>query len=389
VSKVDAAPVTEPAQRQSEPGTVSERAWSESAQLVLVTRVAFLMLAFSAAWLLASSTGPLQEGFFDIWVRWDARHFLQVAEFGYTDPNTDPHATAFFPLFPLAIRALNSIGFAPAVAAMLITTAASIVACAYLFRLAEEELGEGAGRRAIIYLLLFPTAVFLIAPYSEALFLAGAIPAFYYARGGRWLLVAIPAAVAMGARAAGMFLLLGLVAEFLRSGDRRAETVRKAALAIGAGVAPLVAYGAYLYAIKGNAFYFFVDQREGWHRDFVGPLQSLQNTLNLTTSPSSPSNWVFTWRVELLAAAVGVALVAWALVKREWGYGVFMGSMMAALLTSTWYFSIPRMLLTMFPVVLVLASITKSPGRHELAIALVAPVAALGVVVYTRGAWFF
>jgi hypothetical protein len=364
-------------------------AWRESAWLVAGTRIGFMLLAYAAAWLLASSTGPLREGFFDIWARWDGLHFLQVAEFGYTDPNTDPHATAFFPLFPLTVAALSGIGIAPVVAAMLTTTVATFVACGYLYRLADEELGVGTGRRAVLYLLLFPTAVFLIAPYSEPIFLAGAIAAFYYARRGRWHLVGLPAAVAMGARAAGIFLLLGLVGELVRARDWRARTVRNALIAFGCGIAPLIAYSAYLATIKGDPFYFFVDQREGWHRGFVGPLQSLANTWNLTTSTDSPTNWVFTWRIELVAAAVGLGLVVWALVRREWGYAAFMGSTMGVLLTSTWYFSIPRVLLTMFPAVLLLASFTTRPGRHEFAIAVMAPIAALGVVVFTRGAWFY
>ena len=124
----------------------------------------------------------------------------RVAEFGYTDPNTDPHSTVFFPLLPLLLRALHTVGLSYLVAGVIISTAASIVAGAYLFQLAEDEMGEGSGRRALLYMLLFPTAVFLIAPYSEALFLAGAIAAFYYARSGRWLLVALPGAVAVGAR---------------------------------------------------------------------------------------------------------------------------------------------------------------------------------------------
>lgn len=389
MSTVDIAPAHLEGTSPVEQGTTESRAWRESVALVIGTRVALLALAWAAAWLLASTTGPLRDGFFDIWTRWDARHFLQVAEFGYTDPNTDPHATAFFPLFPLSIAAVSALGVSPALAAMLINGGATIVAGAYLYRLADEELGEGAGRRAVLYLLMFPTAVFLIAPYSEAVFLAGAMPAFYYARTGRWHLVGLPAAVAMGARAAGVFLLLGLVGEFFRARDWTRETLYRALLALSIGLAPLVAYCVYLAAIKGNAFYFFVDQREGWHRDFVGPVQSFLNTWNLTTSANSPTNWIFTWRLEIVAAAIGVGLVLWAAIKREWGYTLFMGSMMAALLTSTWYFSIPRMLLSMFPVCLLLARATRTSTRHELAVAALAPLAAVGVVVYTQGAWWF
>jgi hypothetical protein len=361
--------------------------WTEPASLVVLTRVCFILIAYGAAWLLASSTGPLQEGLFDIWVRWDARHFLEVAEFGYTDPSSDPHATAFFPLFPLLVRAVGVVGIPVAAAAMLVSTLSTVVACAYLYRMAEEEIGKHSGRRAVLYLLFFPTAVFLIAPYSEATFLAGTIAAFYYARKGRWKLAALPAAVATGSRAAGLFVLIGLLFELFR---RRPRPLRDAMFAFGVGVVPLAAYGAYLWQIKGNPLYFFVDQREGWNRDFVTPLESLRNSFDLATSSNAPTNWVLTWRVELVAAVIGVALVVWTLARREWGYAGYMGTAMAALMTSTWYFSIPRMLLTFFPAVLLLTGYTmRRAGRHEIVLAVMAPIASLGVIVFTQGAWFY
>jgi Mannosyltransferase (PIG-V) len=366
------------------------RAWTESLLLVVVVRVVLVLVAYAAAWMMAPGTGPLEQGLFDMWVHWDGRHFLQVAEFGYTDPRTDPHATAFFPLYPLLIKAVGATGVSLAAAGMLISAVATVVACAYLYALADEELGAGAGRRAVLYLLLFPTAVFLVAPYSEALFLAGAVPAFYYARRGLWLHSALPAAVAVASRAAGIFLLAGLVFEFVRSHDFRRASMLRAAGALGVAVVPLIAYGAYLLSVKGDPLYFFVDQRAGWHRDFVGPIQAFVNTWELTSSTGSPTNWIVTWRLEIVAAAVGVGLVVWAAVKREWGYAVFMGTMMAALLTSTWYFSIPRMLLTLFPAVLLLAGATVNrPFRHELLLLIFAPITVLGVVVFTSGSWFY
>ena len=137
----------------------------------------------------AAGQGPITEGFLDIWARWDARHFVIVAELGWVDPDVlAARPAAFFPLYPLAIRALIALGITPvARRASGRLDIATWVACAFLIKLAEEELGGGAGRRAALYLLVFPTAVFLAAPYSEALFLAGAIPAFYFARRGRWL----------------------------------------------------------------------------------------------------------------------------------------------------------------------------------------------------------
>lgn len=365
--------------------------WLSSLRLALLVRVAFFVTGIAASWMLLSqSAGAPQVGFAEMWRRWDAHHFLTIAEFGYTAPQSDVHAAAFFPAFPLAVRPLLWLGLSPVIAGLLVSAAASVVAGAYLFRLAEEELGPGAGRRALLYLTIFPTAVFLVAPYSESLFLAGAVAAFYYARRGRWLLVALPAAVAMGARAAGVFLLIGLLLEFFRQGDLTFKRMRDAAFALTVGALPLVAFGAFLARAMGNPLMFLVHQKEGWGRTYVGPVASFWNTWSTWDVVTYPTNWLLAWRLEVVAALAGLLLTLWAVAKREWGYAAFMGSMLAALVTSTWYYSIPRMLLSMFPIVLFLSEATKDrPHLHEWLLLAFAPLAALGVIIYTQGGWFY
>ena len=365
--------------------------WLSSLRLALLVRVAFFVTGIAASWMLLSqSAGAPQVGFAEMWRRWDAHHFLTIAEFGYTAPQSDAHAAAFFPAFPLAVRPLLWLGLSPVIAGLLVSAVASIVAGAYLFRLAEEEYGAGAGRRALLYLTVFPTAVFLVAPYSESLFLAGAVAAFYYARRGRWTLVALPAALAMGARAAGVFLLIGLAFEFFRQRDFTFSRVRDAAFALTVGALPLVAFGAFLGRAMGNPLMFLVHQKEGWGRTYVGPVASFLNTWNTWDVATYPTNWLLAWRLEVVAALAGLLLTLWAITKREWGYAAFMGTMLAALVTSTWYYSIPRMLLSMFPIVLFLSEATKDrPQLHEWLLLAFAPLATLGVIVYTQGGWFY
>ncbi|MGH2734982.1 MAG: mannosyltransferase family protein, partial [Actinomycetota bacterium] len=356
--------------------------------LVLGTRAVFLAVAWLAARL--AGTG---DGFVDMWTRWDAFHFTQIARFGYTGPGTDAHATAFFPAFPLSERALGTpLGIDPALAGMIVATAATLVACYYLYRLAEEDYGPGTGRRAVLYLLLFPTAVFLVAPYSEALFLAGAIPAFYYARRGRWLLVALPAALAMGSRTAGVFLLVGLLAEFVRARDWSARTIRNALAAALVALVPLAAYAGWLARVKDDPLYFLVDQREGWNREFTGPIESFTNTLRpaLSSAGEISLNFLITWRVELLAAALGLFFLGWAIRRREWGYAAFIGSLLAVLMTSSYYLSIPRMLVSLWPIPLLLAQWNREHLIRDMALLFVMSAISLtGAVVFTRGFWFF
>ncbi|HET7481415.1 MAG TPA: mannosyltransferase family protein [Actinomycetota bacterium] len=368
--------------------SVDRVAWTESTRVVLASRIVFLAVAYAATWFLANTQGRSTVGFLQMWNQWDVQHFLRIADKGYFAYPDFPNEIAFFPLFPMLIKGLAAIGFNPVLGGMIISFVSSLVAGNYLFKLAEHD-APGSGRRALLYLFLFPTAVFLVAPYSEALFLAGAIAAFYYARRERWVLVGLPAAVAVGSRAAGIFLLIGLAVEFLRQRKFGLDRISQAAIAFAVGLLPLLLYGFYLTTETGSPWSFMEAQRRGWYREFTSPIKAFTATWE-TWNGSYATNWIFAWRVEILGAIVGVVFVAWALRKREWGYAAFMGTTLASLMTSSWYFSIPRILLTFFPALLFLAAWTgKRDGRHEIALMVLMPLAALGVVVFTRGIWFF
>jgi Gpi18-like mannosyltransferase len=363
---------------------------SDAVRLVVATHFVFFALAFASTWFLSTdTTGPSTLGFLDMWRRWDANHLVNIAEHGYFSSATFPNATAFFPLVPLAIRVLSWTGMPPVAAGLLLSAIGTTVALTYLYRLAESELGEGSGRRAMIYLALFPTAVFLVAPYSEPIYLAGAIAAFYYARRDRWLMVGPFAALAVGSRLAGLFLLFGLAVEFLRQRDFTKDRILNALNGLLMGGLPLVAYAVYLNANTGNPLQFLTSQREGWGREYVGPVASFLNTWR-TWEGAYFTNWMFAWRVEILAALIGLAIVTWALLKAEWGYAAYMGAGLAALITSAWYYSIPRMLLTWFPIMLFLTEFSKRrEPRHEIVLLTMAPFAGLGVILFTRNIWFF
>jgi hypothetical protein len=365
------------------------RAFVEGLRLVFLSRAMFLGVAFVSAWMLAETRGSPSLSTDDLWMQWDARHLARVARFGYTDPATHPHATVFFPLYPLLIRLLTAVGMTAAIAGIAISAVASLVAFAYLYRLVEEEWGKDDGRRAALYLAFFPTAVFLVAPYTEALFLAGAIPAFYYARRSRWIAAGLFAAVAMGARNTGIFLLVGLGAEFLRQRDFRPVTIRRASAGLALGLMPLLIYGSYLWNVKGEFFYFVTDYQR-WGRTLTSPLDTIATSYSMTVLDEYPTNWMMAMRGEIIAVVFGVAVVAWAVARKEWGYVGFGAPLLLVLVSSPYFYSAPRSMLQFFPSVLFLTDVTRQrPGlRDPLLIALVL-MSTLGVVVFTQGYWFY
>src|SRR5438132_1071276 len=68
---------------------------------------------------------------------------------------------------------------------------AAVLALAVFYRLAAFDVGKDVASRSVIYLGLFPTAFFLYSAFTESLFLALAIGAFWLGRQGRWPLAAL------------------------------------------------------------------------------------------------------------------------------------------------------------------------------------------------------
>src|SRR5438270_6442756 len=115
---------------------------------------------------------PGLRGWLEMFNRWDAPHYLQVAQFGYKAKDV-----LVFPLFPWCVRAAGYVCRDYLTGAFIISTVGSVVAAILLRRLVERE-NAGIARRTVWFFLIFPTAYFLFAPYTESLFLALAVGCF-------------------------------------------------------------------------------------------------------------------------------------------------------------------------------------------------------------------
>ncbi len=129
---------------------------------------------------------------------------------------------------------------------MLISFVAAILALWGIYRIVERDHGREVARRAILLIAIFPAALFLVAPFSEAVFLAAAVWALERARRGSWIAAAVLALVAGSARPVGILLALPLlwIAWDRRAGAAPGERVA-AALAVAAAPAGFAAYVVY------------------------------------------------------------------------------------------------------------------------------------------------
>ena len=332
----------------------------------------------------------------DIWARWDSDFFVRIAEDGY-----DGASAAFHPLYPALIALLGRVLFGHYVlAGLLISLAAGLASFLLLYRLGEERLGPEGAERTILYLAVFPMALFLQAIYSESVFLLLTVAAFMLAERTRFGWAGVAAGLAILTRAAGLALLPALAILAWRHRKRwRALAGLALALPIAA-IYPLV-----LWQQLDDPF-AFSDAQDRWHRHVsaAGPLGGIWDGLvagwrgleqlvvghgthvaGVNPMHAAAENLQALVFLVLFAA---LTVVAW----RRFGaaYGLFAAISLAIPLSypsSRWpLLSLPRFGLVVFPFFLALAALTSGRPRLHSAV-LVCSAIFLGVAIVQWALW--
>jgi hypothetical protein len=251
------------------------RVWAFVLGVLASSRLLFMGAGALAATYLpdADPAGdPLQPpGFLNYWAHWDGAWYSEIATQGYG--TRAPESTAFFPLYPLLVKLGSSLAGGPAMWGVLVSLLCTALALFFVYRVAENLYGVSAARASTLALAFFPTAFFLNAVYTEALFLALTAGAVWAARvrGNLWL-AGVFGALATATRNLGVLLLIPLFFEWAR----RRSTVGLRGLA-GLLLVPagLVAYAVFLRQRFGDALVFARQQSAYWERELTGPLTTL------------------------------------------------------------------------------------------------------------------
>lgn len=146
-----------------------------------------------------------------VWAHFDGAHYLKLAQYGYVDQGTQ----AFFPVYPLLIRAFATLGIGYVTVGQVISLLSLTLTLTLLYL--------WHGRTAfltIASLLLFPTSFFLGALYTESFFLLLTISFFLALSRQSFGWAFLLAAVASGTRLAGSLLVISLALALWHSSRR-------------------------------------------------------------------------------------------------------------------------------------------------------------------------
>jgi hypothetical protein len=402
----EAAPIRprsgEPADRQEEAGP-----WWRAVLLFAGVAAVLWAVAWASVSHLPQSTNYPGERYFPRqpwfagWARWDAGWYKEIADHGYTLVTGHQSTVAFFPAYPLAMRAVGTVVGSTLVAGILLTAAAGVAVATAAWAWFRERLSPAATWTALALLLLYPYAFYLYGVvYADALFVAAALAAFLLLERDRPWLAGLAGAVATAARPMGVVVVVGLVVRALErrgvigarrtmEGGRRVDLrkLRWRDAGVLLSVAGVGAYCVFL-AVRFDDPFAFATVEKYWGQG-AGPrtwfkVEFFDNVTDLRDGPA----WL-AYVAHPVVTVAALALVPRVFRRFGWGYGVY--SLLAvglAALSTKDFFGMGRYVLAAFPCFAVAGELLADHPRVR-AGALVASGAGLVVMTsfFARGSY--
>lgn len=143
-------------------------------RLVIVATMELIAPMFPASIMYGHSAAPSLSPKigWEVFSNWDANYYRDIATSGYEYVNdTNKHSVAFFPVFPLVIHAVMSLGLPSKVAGTLVNNIAFLGAINLIYRWVKEHYGVNTARWTTVVLAWCPFSLFGTVIYTEGLFL--------------------------------------------------------------------------------------------------------------------------------------------------------------------------------------------------------------------------
>ena len=245
----------------------------------------------------------------DVLSSWDGIWYMRIVRDGYprhVQANVTyfvPDArAAFFPTYPMLVRAVDKVVPGGDTAAALATNFVLGALAVFLLGIVARKLyGEQVAAKAMVLGAMFPGSFVLSFAYTEALLLVFAMACMWFLLERQWVWAGVMAAFGTATRPNGLALVLACgVAAFIairRDGDWRALAAPV--------LSPLgfIAFQLWLGQHTGEAGVWFRVQREAWGEGTSYGLTAIRKTFEAFAHPlTSPTN--------IITAASVVTMIA-------------------------------------------------------------------------------
>lgn len=301
----------------------------------------------------------------DTWVHWDGSWYDTIARDGYSYTPGQQSSVAFWPSYPLVLRAIGIVVPDILLVGVFVTVLSGFAAVLLFHRWCRLKLSPTAANTAVALLVVYPYAWYLFGPaYADALCLAAALAAFLALERDHLWLAGIAGIVASAARPVGVIVALALVIRLIEMRRQSGTPLCRRDAPVLLAFAGVGAYCTYLWVTWGNPLLFAaVQSAPGWEQG-EGPRTWFKVWLwdDLAHHLGSASAW---GRVAQGAVAIAVLFLLPRIVRRlGWAYAFFtFGAVLLPIVGTKDFQGTGRYLLVLFPAFAVLGELLAERPR--------------------------
>jgi Gpi18-like mannosyltransferase len=322
----------------------------------------------------------------DSWARWDAPHYLYLAEHWYTAIGDEANFIVFFPLYPLILKPVIFILGNAALSGITTSVVLFLLGLYFFYKLVATDYSEKIAGYAVISLAIFPTSYFFNSPYTESLFLLIFSVAMYAARRERWILAGIFSGLGAIARPFGFLILPAILAEWFLDKKRKLKH-------LPIMIIPTILSGlSYLYLNKiiyGNPFEFQKILAVHWQKHLVSPIASVIDTWNRAFAGGLTNYVIMVGWAEAITITISWILIPFAFKYLRVSWALFYTLSILLFSSTSFVLSTPRYLLSIPPLfVLIALAGKKYLFKIIWSFTSVAILLSLAIL-FARGQWAF
>ncbi len=294
-----------------------------------------------------------------VWTNWDGNNYVTIARDGYGTEILPLYA--FFPLFPFLMRGLVTIlGVSYPMAGMIISRIATLGTLIFLIQLVEHRWGREVAYKSAWLLLIFPTSFFMMAVYTESLFLFLILASWYFTQQKNYLVASIFGFLAPLTRLVGGCIAPIILWKYLTDRKNQGTPIGWGIMTTLSPICGLVVYGYYNY-IQTNNFLHFIDVQKYWvehgRGGYHNPIAIIWD-YTLRTIQSFPEDKLFIFgSFDFWFTIFALIILIWITVKKifPFSYLFWSWSVLLIPIISGSLVSMPRYVLSFFPLYIILA----------------------------------
>lgn len=345
--------------------------WKEVLLITLVIKILLLFISYLVF-------QQRDETFFELWVRWDGPHYIDIAKDGYVTEGKQALWIVFYPLYPLFIKLFSILLNNFYGSAIIVSTFFSFLASILLYELVLLDFKKRVATLSVWFLNIFPTAYFLSASYTESLFLSLSLATIYLYRKGNFFESGIFGAFSSLTRINGLTLIPLLLFE--------GKNTYKKLVTISITVFGFLIYLLLNYQLFNDPFYFMKPLVSNWYKHIALPTVGVKNLINSIPQFNEANFYIYISELTFLILIFLVGIYSFFKIRKSYGIYIFINLL---LLTSTSFIlSTPRYSLILFPIFITFALISKR------IIFLILSTTSIILLIYfttlyTQGQWAF